>query len=139
MKKLAIVTVLIVVVVFGIVAYASAATTDSKTVTVKVTSRALLTMTVSTATVDFGTVDPGVVQTPQAVTVTVASNALYNLTKVVAGQDALMGLGTSLATHPAKDLAKTAGTPAVDNYSLTMPWTTDPGAYTATVVYTAAQ
>ena len=138
MKKLAIVAVLIAVVVFGIVAYASADTTATQTVTVKVTSKPLLTMTVSTNAVDFGSVDPGEVPDAKSVTVTVASNRLYNLQKT-GGTDLTMGLTSTLQDHQDKNLAKTAGQAYVDTFNLTMPWTTNPGAYTNSVVYTAAQ
>jgi len=136
MKKLAIVAVLIAVVIFGIVAYASALTTVVDNVTVTATANPKLEMTLSTNAVAFGAVDPGAAAAPQVVTITVKSNKTYTLGKVVSGQDATMGLTTVLTPNA---LTKTAGRAHIDTYSLTMPWTTDPGAYSANVEYTAAQ
>jgi hypothetical protein len=115
--------------------------TSVDTVSVKATinSKILLTVVtpVASQTVDFSAVDPGTSYGPQAVTLTVQSNKAYDLTKITAGQSALMGLSTSLANSLAN--AKTASQVFTDNYSLNVPWTTDPGNYLATVQYTAVQ
>ena len=80
--------------------------------------------------------DPGTAYGPQAVTLTVQSNKTYNITKTLTGA-ATIGLSTSLANSV--NNAKTAGQGYADNYSLNVPWTTDPGSYTATVQYTVIQ
>jgi hypothetical protein len=112
------------------------------TVTVKATVNPKLVLTVvtpnNTQTVDFGTVDPGTVYGPSAVTLTVNSNKAYDVTKVTAGQNALMGLNTSLGVSLLGN-AKTASQVYTDNYTLNVPWTTDPAAYSATVQYTVVQ
>jgi len=117
-----------------------ASKTASDTVTVKATINPKLTLTVVTPaasqTVDFGTLDPGTVTGTQAVNLTVQSNKTYNITKTTTGAAAI-GLATTLANST--NNARTAGQAYTDNYSLTVPWTTDPGAYTATVQYTVTQ
>jgi hypothetical protein len=124
-----------------IVGTGGASKTASDTVTVKATVNPKLVLTVvtpaATQTVDFTTVDPGSSYGPQAVNLTVSSNKTYNITKVTAGQFALMGLSTDLANST--NNAITASQGFVDNYSLNVPWTTGPGAYTATVQYTVVQ
>ena len=141
----------IAILTLGAVTYANADTaivygtggaskTASDTVTVKATVNPKLTLTVTTPaasqTVDFGSVDPGTAYGPQAVTLTVQSNKTYNITKTLTGA-ATIGLSTSLANSV--NNAKTAGQGYADNYSLNVPWTTDPGSYTATVQYTVIQ
>ena len=152
MKKSLLLGVLAVaILLMGAVAYATADTvvitgtggaskTASDTVTVKATVNPKLVLTVATPaasqTVDFGAVDPGTAYGPQAVNLTVQSNKTYNLTVTKVG-DAIIGLTTSqgnLVTQP-----KTASQAYTDNYNLNVPWTTDPGSYTATVQYTVVQ
>ena len=141
----------IAILILGAVTYANADTaivygtggaskTASDTVTVKATVNPKLTLTVTTPaatqTVDFGSVDPGTAYGPQAVTLTVQSNKTYNISKTLTGA-AVIGLNTSLANS--NNNGKTAGQVYTDNYSLNVPWTTDPGTYTATVQYTVVQ
>ena len=141
----------IAILTLGAVTYANADTaivygtggaskTASDTVTVKATINPKLTLTVTTPaatqTVDFGTVDPGTAYGPQAVTLTIQSNKTYNISKTLTGA-AVIGLSTSLANS--NNNVRTAGQLYTDNYSLNVPWTTDPGAYTATVQYTVIQ
>jgi len=152
MKRIFIILALVAITLFmGAVTYATADTaivtgvggaskTASDTVTVKATINPKLTLTVVTPaasqTVDFGTLDPGTVTAAQTVNVTVQSNKTYNITKTTTGA-APIGLATSLANST--NNARTAGQLYADNYQLTVPWTTDPGSYTATVQYTVIQ
>ena len=152
MKKSLLMGVLAVaILLMGAVAYATADTanitgsgsprTATDTVTVKATVNPKLLLTVVTPgaavqTVDFGTVDPGTAYGPQAVNLTVSSNKAYNVSVAKSG-DAVIGLTTTLANSSGN--SKTASCGYTDNYSLNVPWTTDPGAYTATVQYTVVQ
>ena len=152
MKRIFILIALMAVMLFmGAVTYATADTaiitgtgttskTASDTVTVKATINPKLTLTVVTPaasqTVDFGTLDPGAVTAAQTVNLTVQSNKTYNITKTTTGA-ATIGLATSLGNST--NNARTSGQAYADNYQLTVPWTTDPGAYTATVQYTVTQ
>ena len=151
MKKHALLGVVVVAVLLGAVAYATADSVTypgagspsaaSGTVTVKTTVNPKITLTVATPdaaqSVDFGAVDPGSVIGGKTVNLTVNSNKAFDLSKVTAGQNALIGLATTLANSAAN--AKGAAIPFVDNYSINVPYTTDPGAYTATVQYTVTQ
>ncbi|MDR3685993.1 MAG: hypothetical protein P4L93_03400 [Coriobacteriia bacterium] len=152
MKRIFIILALVAIALFtGVVTYATADTaiingvggasqTASDTVTVKATINPKLTLTVVTPaasqTVDFGTLDPGTVSAAQNVNLTVQSNKTYNITKTTTGA-APIGLATSLANST--NNARTAGQLYADSYQLTVPWTTDPGSYTATVQYTVIQ
>ena len=150
-RSIVVAALVAVILLLGAVTYATADTaivygvggasqTASDTVTVKATVNPKLTLTVTTPantqTVDFGAVDPGTAYGPQAVTLTVQSNKTYNISKVTVGA-APIGLTTSLANS--NNNARTAGQLYTDNYSINVPWTTDPGAYTATVTYTVVQ
>ena len=141
----------VIILMLGATTYATADTaivygtggaskTASDTVTVKAAVNPKLTLTVVTPasgqTVDFGSVDPGTAYGPQVVTLTVQSNKTYNITKTLTGS-APIGLSTSLANS--SNNARTAGQAYTDNFSLNVPWTTDPGSYTATVQYTVVQ
>ena len=155
MKKSLLLGVLAVaILLMGAVAYATADTatitkvgsgttaqTATDTVTVKASVNPKLVLTVVTPgaavqTVDFGAVDPGTATGPQAVNLTVSSNKAYNISVAKVG-DTPIGLTTTLANSTAN--AKTASTGFTDNYSINVPWTTDPGSYTATVQYTVVQ
>lgn len=110
----------------------------NQTVTVAATANPKLMLTLDTNAVDFGAQDPGTPVTINgAVNITVQSNKAYTLTKSVTDPGGQMGLSTSLA-------ASTAGVkgtnPYADNYTINIPWTTDPGAITGSeVVYTVTQ
>ena len=152
MKRIFVIMALVATaLLMGAVTYATADTaivngaggaskTATDTVTVKATINPKLTLTVVTPaaaqTVDFGTLDPGTATAAQTVNVTVQSNKTYNITKTTTGA-APIGLATSLADST--NNARTAGQLYADNYQLTVPWTTDPGSYTATVQYTVIQ
>ena len=123
--------------------------TASDTVTVKATVNPKLVLAVTTPvgvsqTVDFGgAVDPGTVTGTQPVSLNVWSNKKYDVQIDKTGSFAAMGLITTLAASSAN--AKTllaenaAGHLFNDTYSLNVPWSSDPIAYTATVVYTVVQ
>jgi hypothetical protein len=155
MKKSLVLSVLVIaILLLGAVGYAAADTAtvagtlvgghlqSVDTVTAKVSINPKLTLTVVTPgaavqTVDFGTLDPGTVTGATAVNLTVSSNMPYNVSSAKSGSDVLMGLNTTLADSVAN--AKTASALYTDNYSLNVPWTTTPNAYTATVQYTVVQ
>jgi hypothetical protein len=109
------------------------------TVTVNATVNPLLTLTIETPdaaqTVDFGNVDPGATPSDD-VTITVESNQQWDMTKTTSGDVADLGLSTSLAAP--QDVAAGQNT-YTDTYSLNVPWTTAPGAYTAYVEYSVTQ
>jgi hypothetical protein len=109
------------------------------TVTVNATVNPLLTLTIETPdaaqTVDFGNVDPGATPSDD-VTVTVESNQQWDMTKTASGDVADLGLTTSLAAP--QDVSAGSNT-YTDTYSLDVPWTTAPGAYTAYVQYSVTQ
>ena len=154
MKKSLLMGVLAVaILMLGAVAYASADTvviskngvgvqtaTDTVTVKAAVNSKLELTVTTpqATQTVDFGTVDPGSAYGATNVNLTVKSNRSYGITTVIAGQNAAMGLTTSLG-NTVVGAPATASQAYVDGYNLNVPWTTAPGNYTATVQYTVTQ
>lgn len=97
-----------------------------------------LTMTVDSTNVAFGPVDPGVTSTPRAVNVTVNSSASFTISRALSGDVARLGL---VVTGAASGGLKPAGLATyADSYSITPPWTTDPGvALLAQVQYTAVQ
>jgi hypothetical protein len=109
------------------------------TVTVNATVNPMLTMTIETPaagqSVNFGNVNPGATPS-QDVTVTVQSNAIWDMAKASSGDVAALGLTTSLAAPT--NVAAGSNT-YTDTYSLNVPWSTTPGAYTAYVKYTATQ
>jgi hypothetical protein len=152
MKKSLLLGVLaIAILLLGAVAYASADTvtvpgsgapnlTATDTVTVHATINPRLTLTVTTPAagqaVNFGTVEPGTAVGSQDVTMTVSSNRPYDMTIAKVG-DVAIGLGTTLGNSVANPRAQAAA--YTDTYSLNVPWTTDPGVYSATVQYTVVQ
>jgi len=113
--------------------------TGSVTASVTINPKLVLTITTPEAaqTVDFGTLDPGTTTATKNVALDVKSNKLYSVSKVVSGSNALMGLSTTLGNSVGN--VKTASKAFSDDYSLVVPWTTDPGPYTATVQYTVTQ
>lgn len=151
MKKSLLLGVLaIAILLMGAVAYASADTanvpgsgspltaTDTVTVNATINPRLLLTVTTPDAgqAVNFGAVVPGTPVGPQTVSLAVSSNRPYDMTIAKVG-DAVIGLGTTLANSVANPRGQAVA--FTDDYSLNVPWTTDPGAYSATVQYTVVQ
>lgn len=154
MKKALLISALAVAVVFGVATYATAdsVTHDGTTISpgiqqaqgsvnVAAVVNPKITLTITTPdaaqSVNFGAVDPGSVIGGKAVNLSVNSNKAFTLAKSVSGQNAAIGLSTSLAGSTGN--AKGAAIPFVDNYSINVPYTTDPGNYTATVQYTVTQ
>ncbi len=154
MRKVLIAATLALALVFGVVALATADTVTypgslyapgrwqaSGTVTVAASVNPKITLTITTPddpqTVDFGAVDPGVAYGPATVSLSVNSNKQFDLAKTVAGDSALIGLTTTLTDQ--SNVAKGSAIPFSDDYSINVPWTTDPGAYTATVTYSVVQ
>jgi hypothetical protein len=129
---------LAVTAVANVVTYVSPA---SGTVNVNATVNPKITLTLDTPdaaqSVAFGAIDPGAVVGGKTVNVSVNSNKAFDLAKASAGDVALLGLSTSLGDQTA--VGKGMNVPFTDNYSINVPWTTDPGAYSATVQYTVTQ
>jgi hypothetical protein len=158
MKKSLLLSILVVaILMLGVVAYANAdvynvtknpgsgttgqTATDTVLVTTHVNPYLVVNFTTPNAsqTVAFGNVVPGTSYGSDAshtVNINVSSNKLYNITITKSG-DATIGLTTSLSNST--NNAKTASQAYNDVYSLNVPWTTDPGDYTATVTYTIVQ
>lgn len=90
-------------------------------------------LTLSTNAIDFGTVDPGVPYSDGGLGVQVKSNVGFDLIKSTTGAIAELGLTSTLANL----FGVSAGT---NNYtdivSIDVPWDTDPGAYSAEIIYT---
>ncbi|MGB4441275.1 MAG: hypothetical protein WBJ62_03510 [Coriobacteriia bacterium] len=99
-----------------------------------VPGRAGLSLTISKTEVDFGTVDPGQTYTDSGIGLTVTSGTGYTLRTEVAGQAAELGLATSLASETTGTV--TSGATYTDMPSITVPWSTVPGTYAATITYT---
>jgi len=134
MKKMLIVATLVVALVSGLVAYAVAAG-DSGTVTVTARVRPVIQLTINTPTLAFGDVLPGDAAT-LAAAYNVRSNDSFTISKsLTSGTQADLGLTT--AGTPGGTQAKAPGAPGrnySEDYSIDIPWTTDPGDYT--IVYT---
>jgi hypothetical protein len=115
--------------------------TAADTVTVSATINSKLVMEVTTPgaaqSVDFGALDPGST-VATGVAVTVWSNKAFQFSSAAGGSASLMGLST-VAFSPNWTKTNNAGRAFADTYTLNVPWDTDPGAYTATVTYTAVQ
>jgi cytochrome c biogenesis protein CcdA len=136
MKRTAFVVVAVAAMIFGVVAYASAAgapTSGTGTVGVTASVEAKLTLAVP-GTVVFGMLDPGTAASPQTVSIEVQSNKTWTGSSTVTG-DAVMGLTTALPTFGGNKGEDTL----TDTYNVTVPWTTDPGNLTASVLYSATQ
>jgi hypothetical protein len=125
-------------IIYGTGAGASKTASDTVSVTASINAKLVVSFTTPNAsqTVDFGNVVPGTTYGPQTVSLNVQSNKTYNVSSTIAGA-APIGLTTSLANST--NNPRTAGQGYTDNYSLNVPWTTDPGNYTATVTYTIVQ
>jgi hypothetical protein len=125
--------------VFIVAPLASAhSATGQVSVAAEVRTTVLLDITTpgSAQSVDFGVVDPGVATPAQTVGIVVRSNRPYSLVKSASG-GALLGLSTSLSASTGNP--KTNAAAFSDDYTLDVPETTDPGAYSASVQYTVVQ
>ena len=99
---------------------------------------AYITLTIDKGSIAFGTVDPGVALVGGAVTITISSSAPFDLIKETTGQNAEMGLSTTLPSTLAGQLSGTRS--YVDTFSIDIPWTTDSGVpLSASVAYTVVQ
>jgi hypothetical protein len=151
-KKTLLLTGLAFALLLGAAAFASAASqtyagsgspfsTASGSVTVTTTVNPKINMTITcpdaTQTVNFGTIDPGVTTAVKTVSLSIASNRSFTMTKSITGSSSQLGLATSLASGATG--VKGAATPFTDNYTATPPFTTDPGVYNAQVQYTVTQ
>lgn len=154
MKKSILISVLAVAVLFGVVGYATAGSDTfpgagspqaaSGSTTVKASVNPKITLAIetpdgagSTLDVDFGNVDPGAVVPSKDVTLTVDSNKSFN---IASSQNTAGFGGISLVRDLANaTYAKGANRVLTDAYTISVPWTTDPNAYTATVQYTVTQ
>ncbi len=150
MKKALLISALAVALLLSVVAFATAdvatyggsgVSTASGVVTAKVTVRPKITLTINTPdagqTADFGTVDPGTAAGGKTVNLSVDSNKAFTLSKAVAGQTAEMGFSSTLAASSAG--AKGQNQTFSDDYSINVPWSTEPGNYASTITYTVTQ
>ncbi|MRR12098.1 hypothetical protein EG835_06435 [bacterium] len=158
MRKQVLFGVLAVVLLFGVVGLASADTvtynlagntqTGPVAVTASVNPKITLSVTTPAAdpsqTVAFGAVDPGVTG-GKSVTLAVDSNKSFDLTtsQVTAGFGGPLAadeitLTRTLAAGQA-NVAKGQNIPFTDDYSIDVPWTCEPGNYSASVSYTVTQ
>ena len=153
MRKTVLLGVLAAVMLFGIVGLAvadsveypgsgnplSTATNSADPVEVKATVNPKITLTIDTPDpsqeVLFGTVDPEDPQTAN-VGLEVKSNKGWDMVVVKGGDDAELGLTT---TYEAGTSAAKGTWTETDVYTIDVPYTTDPGPYTATVQYTVTQ
>lgn len=148
MKKTLMISALAVAIVFSVVAlatadivtYNAAGNTQTGNVAVSATVNPKITLTINTPdaaqSVAFGALDPGATASKD-VTLTVSTNKAFNLTKTVSGQTAEIGLTTSQANLA--NVAKGQNLSYTDTYSVNVPWSTEPGNYTANVQYTVTQ
>lgn len=159
MKKAFLIGVLAVAVLFGVVAYSTAAsqtftgvvvapgqqeasnTVNPVRVAASVNPKITLTVTTpdATQTVDFGAVDPGGPYGGKTVGLSVDSNKQFDL---VATQNTAAFGGITLTRSLGageNNIAKGQAVTRNDAYSITVPWSTDPGAYNAFVNYTVTQ
>ena len=127
---------------------------QASSVSLSVAANEKITLTMDDAVLNFGNMDPGTTVT-SATTVTgnVKSNKTWNLTYTASGMDtndmALSNLkwgtgspGTNSFSTSGTFLSnqrKTAGQGFTHYYTLEIPWTADPGAYSASAVYSATQ
>ena len=116
-----------------------ATATGPVTVSATVDSKLVMQVTTSGAsqTVNFGDVDAGSMVTT-GVAVVVWSNKAYTFSSATGGSASRMGL-TTVAFPPSLSKTNSSGRSFADTYTLSVPWITDPGAYTSTVTYTAVQ
>lgn len=127
------------------------------TVSVSVTAREKITLTMEDQTLNFGQLDPGTTMTSATpVTGDVRSNKTWYLTYTASGMNDAAGMplgqlkwgvqanGSDAASLSASGtflstMAKTQSYNFSHYYTIEVPWTADPGAYSATVTYTATQ
>jgi hypothetical protein len=104
--------------------------TRSTSLTVKLATFA---MGVSTKNIDFGAVDPGTTHDSGPVNITINSSEPFDLTKSLSGSITALGLTSELV-----DRFNQPSGPSVfiDRFRIDVPWSVDPGPYTATVTYT---
>ena len=155
MKKSLFLSALAVTVLFSVVAFATADVanytgagtprTTAGTVNVNAAVNPKITLAVTTPDVgqgvDFGAVDPGTVTGGKAVGLLVASNKTFDV--AIAQTDGAtfttQGLALARDLTPSTSNPKGAAVTFTDNYTLTVPWTADPGNYSSSVVYTVTQ
>ncbi|GAB4289003.1 MAG: hypothetical protein Kow0067_14770 [Coriobacteriia bacterium] len=140
MKKTMIIAAVVLSMVLGIVAYAYAV--DSNPVTVSATVNPRIRLSLSDTALDFGTVLPEDTAN-LSTTLNVRSNVAYTITRSATGDDLTAALGLTISGVPLSTAQPkapaAAGQNHTDTYSINVPWTTDPGSYTADYVYTVVQ
>jgi len=130
---------------------ASAAQVD-----VTVTAKEKISLIMSNVNINFGSLDPGTIVTSSTpVQAVVKSNKRWDLTYKASGMDEAAGMplgqlkwGTQSDGQDASSFnptgtfisnqAKTSGYSVTHYYTIDVPWTADPGAYSATVTYSAS-
>lgn len=158
MKKALLFGVLAVVLLFGVIAVASAesvaypgsgnprsatGTVNVKaTVNPKVSLTIVTTDTVDSQTVNFGSLDPGT-YSGWSVGLTVDSNKSFTLSGTESFAN-FTAQGIKITRSGATDTnwvghPKGQNISFADDYSIDIPWTADPGAYTGSVQYTVTQ
>ncbi|MCL4079490.1 NEW3 domain-containing protein [Coriobacteriia bacterium Es71-Z0120] len=90
-------------------------------------------LTLSENAIDFGTVVPGVVYEHPNLGVLVRANVTFDLVRTLSGPASALGLSTQLGSLFSQASGERTYTDAV---RIDVPWDTDPGSYSAEVVYT---
>ncbi|GAV31811.1 hypothetical protein emb_1d0628 [Coriobacteriaceae bacterium EMTCatB1] len=90
-------------------------------------------LTLSETSVDFGDVVPGVVYERPNLGVLVRANVAFDLVQTLSGAVSSLGLSAQLGSLFSQASGERAYTDAI---RIDVPWDTDPGTYTASVVYT---
>lgn len=161
MKRACVLVLAVLIISWAVAVHMNAAETvqAANTVTVSVTAKEKIVLTMADVTINFGAVDPGTTTTsPTAVGANVRSNKSWDLTYTASGMDPDAGMplgqlkwgsqsngsdatsftesGTFLSNQP--KAPSNAGQDITHYYTLEVPWTADPGAYSASVTYSAS-
>lgn len=160
MKKITVTLVALLLLVAGVALQLDTAGSAQAagTVNVSVTAKEKITLTMADVTLDFDQLDPGTTTTLNTpVTGNVRSNRAWDLTYTASGMDPNKGMplgqlkwgtlangndaasfspsGSFLTNQP--KAPSNAGTDFTHYYTIEVPWTADPGAYSATATYSA--
>lgn len=143
MKRTMIVVLLAAVALFAMVGTAHAATSVPGTVTVAAQINKTVTLTITGGSVNFGPVDAGGFASNSGVDIKIRSNAPYTVSRVPDSNCTTMGLNiTTNGAGVFDGVAVLPKAPQVggqdypETYTITVPWTTIPAAYSGNVVYT---
>ncbi|MCX8006843.1 MAG: hypothetical protein N3B11_01850 [Coriobacteriia bacterium] len=92
-----------------------------------------LELTVSETAVDFGSVVPGVLYERPNLGILVRANVAFDLVKSTSGAASSLGLSTALTAQLGQPSGERTYTDAI---RIEVPWDTEPGTYSAAVIYT---